>query len=585
VAEFSSTQRSRDRLQALIILSVVLLIVILGAPTGVDVIEWARRGWTDIFQSPADAIKAAIYGLFSAWVFHRLGQRRIGRPQMGSTFDDWIRKLAQETGQELEALRGEEYADDREHVLQLLEKPRTRLCRVVNLASAIVGLVSAISLTVASQGGVEHLLVHALVITAAILTAGELLGREVAEDLYDVFHLHFRFAPVTWLRAWIRRHKDGLLCLAGIGAAGLVGVALDPLSDWARYFFSSVFQGVAALTGIALTGTFVSFQLASDQYGVSQARELLAGSPSLRKALSSLGLVLGLSLAGLGVGSLCEGDGLVRVVAAYSSRLLSAVIVFLALRGSRYALAMIGELPQALAPSGVVSSLAAELADYPGRKNYDLLLLRLEDIFMKIRNRPSLFSEAWVAYGEVMNEHAGGDDQGYLYELVGRLSRRRGLERDMVYDALLCVGLALNARSINAYRIALTLVECREDSTILEGFGWYYDLLVNAFLNRGRKRGVFVIEVDLNVPRVTPAILARDFLFWRRVGGYGMVRVGLDKVQVGPPEQELIKQLPAAEATDYESFAQALCDALGVQRADVDQLDEELSEWDPGWRA
>jgi len=253
-----------DLLQGLLFLGIIAVLAILGAPTGIHVVEWARRGLAAVFESPASVIRGLFYALVPAWVFGRRALQWLDRsPHLGgvdrpaeqgaaprpattpsptqeerrthlemlSELDDdqlaTLTRIAAELGL-LPSSEDDEIAADLdrdeearlshglpskdgvhhpfdETATTLLEREEkfpeeVRLARArargLNIAASVaVGVVSAVSLTVASQGSLEQLLTSAGVIAATVLVGGDLVGRGFARTVFAPWHRGCRRGP------------------------------------------------------------------------------------------------------------------------------------------------------------------------------------------------------------------------------------------------------------------------------------------------------------------------------------------------------------------------------------------------------
>lgn len=382
----------------------------------------------------------------------------------------------------------------------------------------------------------------------------------------------------AWIKAVqnLRRHVR-LLALLG-SAATLVAVvvlALDPRSDWAMYYFSSFFQGFAALLGIALTGGFISFQLSAEKYGPIVAGKRLTGNPFLRNCLAAFVAVLLMAALGLAVGPLAgpSADSGIQSFGQYLVRALAALVLAAALTAGYLTWRSLASFAEALIPSRVMSHLANELiaCDRRPYAETEKATQNIVHVFETLWGREALFTDGWQGYlgaiRQVLSDKDRNDHWRFCWQLGGpiiRLIHTKAPTSGMANTMMSLVHEALSLKSPGALSLAM-LYHCLPRDVLTAAFDLHFgSLLESVSYGNSPRKG----EMQLTI--------AGRLYFWCRQGDYPSLRASL----AGHPSRrvyELMHRLPS-DTSDEPQFLAALSEALGLSKEQEVQIAEEYEE-------
>ncbi len=383
----------------------------------------------------------------------------------------------------------------------------------------------------------------------------------------------------TWTKAVQKlRRRVRLLALLGLAAAlvVVVALALDPRSDWAMYYFSSFFQGFAALLGIALTGGFISFQLSAEQYGSIVAGKRLTGNPFLRNCLAALVAVLLMAALGLGVGPLAgpSADSRIQSFGQYLVRALAGLVLAASFTAGYLTWRALASFAEALIPSRVMGHLANELIACD-RKPYaetEKATQNIVHVFETLWGREALFTDGWQGYlgamRQVLSDKDRNDHWKFCFQLGGpirRLIHTKAPTSGMVNTMMSLVHEALSLKSPGALSLATVLDDCLPRDVLTAALDLHFGSLLES-VSHGN-------PPDKGEMQLT---IAGQLYFWYRQGEYPSLRAGL----AGRPSRrvyELMHRLPS-DPSDEPQFLAALSEALGLSKEQELQIAEEYEE-------
>lgn len=372
------------------------------------------------------------------------------------------------------------------------------------------------------------------------------------------------------------RRRVRLPALLG-SAATLVAVvvlALDPRSDWAMYYFSSFFQGFAALLGIALTGGFISFQLSAEQYGSIVAGKRLTGNPLLRSCLAAFVAVLVIAALGLGVGPLAgpSADSGIQSFGQYLVRALAGLVLAASFTAGYLTWRSLASFAEALIPSRVMGHLAKELIACD-RKPYaetEKATQNIVHVFETLWGREALFTDGWQGYlgaiRQVLSDKDRNDHWRFCSQLGGpikRLIHTKTPTSGMANTMMSLVHEALSLKSPGVLSLAM-LYGCFPRNVLTGAFDLHFGSLEFVSYGNPQDKG----EMQLTI--------AGRLHFWYRQGKYSALRASL----AGSPSRrvcELTHRLPS-DTSDELQFLAALSEALGLSKEQELQIAEEYEE-------
>lgn len=369
--------------------------------------------------------------------------------------------------------------------------------------------------------------------------------------------------------------------LLAVGLSGAIFLALDPTSEWARYYFSSFFQGFAALLGIALTGGFIAFQLAVSQYGSLIATGRLTGDRLFSKTVALLALVLVLAGLGLGFGSLATPMGPNLVAGTWMLRSLSGLVALASLVGGYLAWRVLSRLTQSLVPARVLSDLANDLLSCERRPPSvsEEAIQNIVDALVRLGESEALFRDGWLGYlGAIRHVLEPGESTSQwrltntLCEPLRRLVLARGSTLAMAITLLSLTHEGVRMGSPGAFPLA-SLVEGLDDRNLSSAFafevGHGLQVLCSGGLP-GEQREKYAKEVGLKL------------VFWAWVNHYDKVRSRLlDEKQYSARVHDLIVSLPAS-AGNMPAFADRLTAVIGLTRQQMQVIVERVGRMAKG---
>jgi len=339
----------------------------------------------------------------------------------------------------------------------------------------------------------------------------------------------------TWLLQW-------WWLVAGVLLSATVGLVLNPSNDWAKYYFSSFFQGFAALLGIALTGVFISFQLAADQWGSLIAWKRGVGNPFMRRTLLAFTLILALAGLGLGAGSLVSARGLLSVIAACLLRVLGGLVLLISFVAGKLSWDLLGSLASSLTPSRVLFDLATDLTtprQILDNRQKEIRQQNVIDALGSLWSREALFRNGWDAYLGVIRSTFTETSPRHrltsassLSEPLGRLFAARGSTLLMATTLVSLTHEAVGSVSPAAFHLARAAERLDEDdirSAFEREFGPRLELLAV----KGSSRE----ELEELGQKV-----AADLMLWDSAGMFAKVMGSLNG-RYRPQTQDLIAWL------------------------------------------
>lgn len=373
------------------------------------------------------------------------------------------------------------------------------------------------------------------------------------------------------------RRRVRLLALLGLAAAlvAVVVLALDPRSDWAMYYFSSFFQGFAALLGIALTGGFISFQLSAEQYGSIVAGKRLTGNPFLRNCLAALVAVLLMAALGLGVGPLAgpSADSAIQSFAQYLVRALAGLVLAASFTAGYLTWRTLASFAEALIPSRVMGHLANELIACD-RKPYaetEKATQNIVHVFETLWGREALFTDGWQGYLGAIRQVLSGRDRNdhwrFCFQLTGpirRLIHTNAPTSGMASTMMSLVHEALSLKSPGALSLSM-LSGCFPRDVLTAAFDLHFGSLFE-FVSYGN-------PPDKGEMQLT---IAGRLYFWYRQGEYPSLRAGLAGRR-SRRVYELMHRL-SSDTSDEPQFLAALSEVLGLSKEQELQIAEEYEE-------
>jgi hypothetical protein len=220
-----------------------------------------------------------------------------------------------------------------------------------------------------------------------------------------------------------------------------VGVMVGTDSEWARYFFSSLFQGFCALVGLLLTGLIVGLQFARGIYGPSAASRHVLGDPFVSTSLAFYVGVISLSLLALGLGS-----GPSWAVGLFG---------FLCLGGAEIALFLsaltLPRLLRGIAQDAVIPDLVERLLTCAAYSDaYNEAAIDVEKAFRSLATADwAEWVSGWEAYQRAIHEEGRREwkyDIGYgVSPILGPIERLGDLPERHADYLLECLVLLANA--------------------------------------------------------------------------------------------------------------------------------------------
>jgi len=337
--------------------------------------------------------------------------------------------------------------------------------------------------------------------------------------------------PTLWsLSKELWRDHRGVV-LVGLGAAACVGWALDPTLEWARYYFSSFFQGFAALLGIAVTGMLVSHQLNVQQYG------------RLRPEEEELGICLGLHASvmflaalGLGVGSSWFAGVL---------RLIASLVFFLATVAAMLTWRLVQGSIQSLRPRQAMQAL---VEDY--LREHETLSSVIEHFDRLYQAGRKPFMDGWDGYLAALE-----DLEARALEVQGRIPNFQSLKLQAIARRLFQnekyprLKLAAKYMSIINERLDYGSEVCWPLALAFEGSPELLDKLVPfpgypSLVDYARAHGG-----SPERQQISPEVALR-VAFWWKLGQYGAIQAALRDLGITTLSQEDVPD-PWADTEDF----------------------------------
>jgi hypothetical protein len=346
-----------------------------------------------------------------------------------------------------------------------------------------------------------------------------------------------------------------------------VGWVVIPGSDWALSYFSSSFQGFAALLGIALAGTSVNFQLAVQEYGTVIGARLLFSEKSSAWCLVSLALVVALSGLALVLAPLSETVLRLGAVAVFAGSVVAGFQLWQLLR--RFSLSL---TPRAVVARIVEEwlSRAEEALEGDGQEVVGVM-------HRLARGGPSVSGEAVEGFADAARRALGAEDAlakwAALRELTRNVLQSEELWQELAARLLDVVYDGIRMQWAGIWSLAGPLADVLADRNrfpamqrvlrahLANPFVGFVAVkrTRHAWMQRGSPGGA-----DAEAQRLARVHLASTeagaalVLFWWRNGQYRAI------LKVLEGESDILEALPKDE--DPRTFVQDLCDGLCLDR-------------------